>query len=290
MGQGKCKLIAIHASNDTAENTIIKGSDLFKRGYEFTPKEGVVDGYSLPEKMRASLMELDDLTNKKRKEYLAIYDLEGNLLFGPFSSNERGSVSLPKEGINIIKSASANSLVLVHTHPENASFSPGDLKSTFGCKSVKTEVVIGRGNIMYSYDGQELRSNVKAKDLSLLNILTNLENTTAHDRAVKNLFKGNIPSMAQKFLDENKACYDSMLTVIQNWAHGKYADKIGTTFIQDRVSVKINKIRPPTIKPTYDTWANRVNESLILFMGAKNVSYSTQRLRDASQNASTGKI
>ncbi|MCL1794638.1 MAG: hypothetical protein FWG34_12320 [Oscillospiraceae bacterium] len=277
MGQGNGKIIATRALKNNGD-IISRALDHFNPDYEFTPREGVVDYYSLPEKMRASLMDLDDLTNKKKKEYLAVYDLEGNLLFGPFTSNRKNYVEFTQELETLVDSAAPNSLIMVHTHPLSHTFSPADLENTLGNKSIKTDVVIVRGNIMYSYDGQELRSNMQTGDLSFLNDFNNLHEVS-YNRATQDLFKGSTPDMVQRFLAENRSFNISLGKVFQNWTYGKYSDKLGTEFVDEGIQVRISRADNILTDMTYTDRSNRTNEALMLLMGAKNVSYFAQRLR-----------
>ena len=70
---------------------------------------------------------------------------------------EKCEVDIPPGMMGLAKNVEPNSWIVVHTHPDASPFSVTDVRSAVSVKATHTEMVIGRGNIVYSFEVKTLR-------------------------------------------------------------------------------------------------------------------------------------
>ena len=201
--------------------------------------------------MQEILEKMDRLTNETKREHLAVFDLEGNPLCD-IIPGKRGEVDIPPEIMELAKITEPNSWIVVHTHPDAVSFSEADIRGAVSIKATHTEMVIGRGNIVYSFEVEPLRN----KDLSI--------------NPFRDLQYGEMVSPGEFTLREWEALQPARdrTTIFQraraiirdNEDKGRYAKFRGKTFMEQGIMIRIS----PKGKSfdTYFTEVDRANQVL----------------------------
>ena len=157
MGQGRGKVLRLRGSIGIDE-TDTNDKLFFSNDYVFHPPNGEsLSVADIPEQLRQNLISMAELTKKKKREVMGLFDQEGNLLLSDFVVGNKYYVDATPEAINLLRNSPPRSLIWVHTHPHSASFSEDDLRVTRNFPSVGTDIVVGMGNVMYTYNTQRQR-------------------------------------------------------------------------------------------------------------------------------------
>jgi len=251
--------------------------NMFSDDYEFTPENIEPTASNFPPHMQTDLEEMDRLTNETQNEHLVIFDLEGNQMCD-IISGERYGVSFTDEAQYMIENAKPNSLIVVHTHPSPSPFSKKDIENVLDsdCESIHTNVVIGRGNIVYSHQAQPLRY-VKASGKQLR--LNSFERLLAGEEVPAKSFNEREIRALQPFFDREERLFQTYGTVWDNFHDGRYERRKGQVFTEGDVLVSVPLRGEPDLDASPKYWANQASDVLRVFFTERvGTNFKVERL------------
>ena len=261
MGMGKGRVIYYNRAKHIDDMT---ASDFFASDYVFQPPDGrVLNVADMPEKLREHLLAMDALTNKRKKEVLGVFDHEGNMLLSDYLIGKRGEVEWTVELENLVDTSPEGSLVFVHSHPNSISFSADDIEITLECKSIGTDMVIGRGNVLYTYETRGRR----------------LTGETMNDFERSPSPEG----MAFRAIEERivNTWSDGRMNVEDKHREGVYNDRWGQTFVDEGIQVRIDRNgklhKMGMLNSSQLELGNARNE---LYLASQGLTMRTERLTD----------
>ena len=262
MGQGRGKVIRLY---DRVQPTDLDDRLFFDPKYVYHPPDGrELSVADIPVKLRQNLIAMDAMTNKHKKEILGIFDREGNLLLSDYVIGSKNGVTHPKESIRLLEKSPPGSLVMVHTHPSSNPFSDSDHQIRDRFNSIGADVVLARGNVLYSIDtaGQTSKGN-----RFLLPLTTGGASAGELERRLHAEFQ------------------EGHRVVAARWKQGAYDNRKNETFVENGIRVSIGRTGNLKTGMLSSNWTQVVKERCERYTASQGLTMRTERLTPLSQSA-----